>query len=367
MAGNRGNAMTEPPEGCRRLHDRVRLREPAPPRRDLAVPVDASRAYGDRVVAVRSGRCTVRLPRAGTIAVVLPSGALVAVGLLGLVGYLDNFWLYRGYPPPHDPAFVAQRGTTQTISVASAALGGRSQQVLVYLPPGYAEHPAERYPVFYLLHGFPGRPAAFLRTVRAGVDEDVLLARRRMQPLILVMPFGSTGTFTDKEWADGIAPDSGWATFVARDLVRAIDARYRTIPTSAGRALGGLSEGGYGALNIGLHHPAEFRVLESWSGYELADNIRSIFGGRIQRLTRNSPLLELPRQAHAFRRDRGFIWLYAGREDRLRSQNDAFAAALTRLRVAHHYQLVPGDHNWSLWRGSAASALIAASAHLSHA
>jgi glutamyl/glutaminyl-tRNA synthetase len=39
------------------------------------------------------------------------------------------------------------------------------------------------------------------------------------------------------------------------------------------RALVGLSEGGYGALNIGLHHPGEFHVLESWSGYVVADDI----------------------------------------------------------------------------------------------
>src|SRR5204863_4119909 len=136
-----------------------------------------------------------------------------------------------------------------------------------------------RYPVLYLLHGFPGRPAAFLDTVRLGVVEDVLTATHRAQPLILVMPSGSTGTFVDKEWADGYRPNESWATFVARDLVRAIDARYRTIQAGAGRALAGLSEGGYGALNIGLAHPGLFRVLESWSGYERADPLRSIFGG----------------------------------------------------------------------------------------
>ena len=46
-----------------------------------------------------------------------------------------------------------------------------------------------------------------------------------------------------------------WETFVARDVVRAIDARYRTIRSGAGARVAGLSEGGYGALNIGIHHP----------------------------------------------------------------------------------------------------------------
>ena len=71
-----------------------------------------------------------------------------------------------------------------------------------------------------------------------GVVEDELVALHRARPMILVMPFGSTGTFTDKEWANGSAR-TGWETFVARDLVRAVDARYRTIRRGArGRSPG---------------------------------------------------------------------------------------------------------------------------------
>src|SRR5437660_6277996 len=188
------------------------------------------------------------------------AAAFVAVGFVGVARYGRNYWLYRGFPPPVDPAYVKVRGLQKRISIESAALGGRSQQVYVYLPPGYSRHPRKRYPVIYLLHGFPGRPLAFLLTVRLGVVEDELYAKRLAPPVILVMPFGSTGTFTDKEWANGVGPGEGWETFVARDLVRAIDARYRTIADASGRAIGGLSEGGYGSLNIALHHPREFGV-----------------------------------------------------------------------------------------------------------
>ncbi len=218
--------------------------------------------------------------------------------------------------------------------------------------------------MLYLLHGFPGRPGAFLRTVRAGVVEDVLLARRRMRPLLLVMPFGSTGTFTDEEWADGVRPRSGWETFVARDLVRAVDRRYRTIPDGAHRALAGLSEGGYGALNIGLHHPGEFRVLESWSGYERAARVRSIFGADPRRLAWNSPALTLPRAAAALRRAHVFVWLYSGSSDPFRGENRDFAAELGALGVAHRFRLVRGGHTWAIWRAQAANALLAASRHL---
>jgi enterochelin esterase-like enzyme len=290
----------------------------------------------------------------------------VAGGAVGVYRYGWNYWLYRGFPPPKDPAFVTNQGTTEQISIASPALGGRSQQVVVYLPPGYASNPTRRYPVFYLLHGFPGRPAAFLLTVRAGVVDDILAAKGR-QPLILVMPFGSTGTFTDKEWANGIRPNEGWETFVARDLVHAIDSRYRTIPTGAGRVLGGLSEGGYGALNIGLHHPGEFRVLESWSGYEKADNLRAIFGGEPDLLAQNSPRETLDAVAPVLRRTHTYVWFYSGTTDRLRGQNKDFAAELARLGIAHRFFMVRGGHNWGLWRGEASRALLAATTHVGHA
>jgi enterochelin esterase-like enzyme len=290
----------------------------------------------------------------------LPALALCAIGIAGLVLYLDNFWLYRGYPVPRDPAYVKQRGHTEVIRVSSRALGDRKQKVDVYLPPGYRQGGKRRYPVLYLLHGVPGTPEAFLRIVRAGIIDDVLVARRRGRPLIAVMPSGSTGLFTDKEWANGVRPGEGWETFVARDLVRAIDARYWTIRGPAGRAIAGLSEGGYGALNIGLHHPGEFGVLESWSGYERADDVRSIFGHDRGRLAYNSPLEQLPRAAAELRRNRTFVWFYSGTQDRLRPQNDAFAAALTRLHVRHRYLVLAGGHDWKLWRGEAETAILAA-------
>jgi enterochelin esterase-like enzyme len=290
--------------------------------------------------------------------------AFVAVGFVGAYRYVDNYWVYRGFAPPKDPAFVRVAGTATRFDLASAALGGRRQSVDVYLPPGYKTSPRRRYPVIYLLHGVPGRPAAFLETVRLGVVEDELVALHKIRPEILVMPFGSTGSFTDEEWANGVRPKSNWETFVARDLVRAIDARFRTIPRGSARALAGLSEGGYGALNIGLHHPGEFRVLESWSGYERADPIRSIFGIGTSTLVRNSPSLTLAPVADKLRRAHTYIWFYSGTGDHFLRQNTAFAAELRRHHLPFHYFVVHGGHNWGIWRGNASRALLAMSQRL---
>ena len=293
------------------------------------------------------------------------TGFLV-VGLLGTQRYLGNFLAYRGFDPPQEPAYVTQPGTAQRIEIPSPALGGRSQEAYVYLPSGYEADPTRRYPVLYLLHGFPGRPLAFLETVQMGIVDDAATAQGRAQPAILVMPFGSTGTFTDKEWVNGLAPDDRWSTFVARDLVRYVDGHYRTIATRAGRAIGGLSEGGYGAIDIALHHPGEFSVVESWSGYERPDKVRSVFGPKLQLLAQNDPRLLVRAAAPQLRRLGTYFWLYSGSSDPLHVQNAAFARELALLDVRHRYFLAYGGHNWALWRENAERAYLAAAVRLAH-
>ena len=304
------------------------------------------------------------LPRLAPRIAVVAGGCALAIGLLGVYRYVENYWVYRGFAPPHDAPYVKSHGTATRFYLRSAALGGRRQPVDVYLPPGYASHPSRHYPVMYLLHGVPGRPGAFLATVRMGVVEDELVALHKAKPAILIMPFGSTSSFTDKEWANGVGRGNGWETFVARDLVRAVDHRYRTIAEPDARALMGLSEGGYGAINIAIHHPGEFRMVESWSGYETADRILSIFGKSRSRLDENSPLLTLERAAPKLRKAHTFFWFYSGSDDKFRPQNARFSRELARDRLAHRYFVVRGGHNWALWRGNAADAYLAASREL---
>jgi enterochelin esterase-like enzyme len=265
--------------------------------------------------------------------------------------------------PPRDPPSVGAPGTLQRIAVPSPALGGRAQEAYVYLPPGYSTSATRRYPVVYLLHGFPGRPLAFIETVDMGVVDDVFTTRRH-EPAILVLPFGSTGTFTDEEWVNAVGAGNGWSTFVSHDLVDYVDAHYRTIASAHGRALAGLSEGGYGAVNIALHNPREFSVVESWSGYERPDKLRSIFGRRLQRLTQNDPRLLVRRDAALLRRLHTYFWFYSGSTDPLHRQNAAFARELSTLHVDHRYRLVYGGHNWALWRDNARLAYRAAAERL---
>ncbi len=313
------------------------------------------------------------------VALILVVAAVATAGATGISRYVATYWAYRGFAAPAAPRTVQVRTAAgprtapvvmpvvQTFSLPSRALGGYRDQVDVVLPPGYAAHRRQHYPVLYLLHGFPGVPSAFVTVGQVAATEATLVAAGWMKPMILVMPAGTRSYLTDTEWANGIGPASAWATMVAQNLVHAIDGRYRTIRAGAARGIGGLSEGGYGALNIGLHHAGEFGLLESWSGYMQAQPFRSIFGTSASRLAYNSPARFVPAVAAALRADHTFVWFYSGAADPLAGQNRAFAAELAALGIAHHFYLRPGGHSWGLWRSQIRAALITASEHLSHA
>ena len=121
--------------------------------------------------------------------------------------------------------------------VPSAALAAKVR-ALVVLPPGYARS-GLRYPVVYFLHGLPAPPSAYKEN---GWVERAL---ERVGPAILVEPQGARTGDTDPEYLNWGA-GRGWETFVSSELVRYVDDHFRTLRSREGRAIVGLSAGGYG-------------------------------------------------------------------------------------------------------------------------
>ena len=108
-------------------------------------------------------------------------------------------------------------------------------------------------------------------------------------------------------------------------------------------------------------------MIESWSGYEQAADLKSIFGGDKALVAANSPSVTLPRVAGALRQAKTYVWAYSGTTDSFRAQNAAFAAELARSGVVHRFRVIRGGHNWAIWRGMAWRAYLAAAQRLTHA
>ena len=132
-------------------------------------------------------------------------------------------------------------------------------RVRVLLPAGYRADPHRRYAVLYLLHG---ADADYRAWTRYG-DAKAITARAK---LIVVMPDGGPmGWYTD--WYAGNRPvQPRWETYHVEQLIPWIDATYRTVAAARGRAIAGLSMGGYGALSYAARHPRLFAAVASFSG-----------------------------------------------------------------------------------------------------
>jgi S-formylglutathione hydrolase FrmB len=171
------------------------------------------------------------------------------------------------------------------------------------------------------------------------------------------MPDGEDSWYTDSQGT----PAAKFESYIARDLIADVDSSYRTIGTRHGRAIAGLSMGGYGALKFGLKHANLFMFAGSFSGALAAGNA-SFTGGQNQKLAQElltiygpagsqtraeNDLLAMLEKADPERLP--FIYFDCGTDDRLLESNRAFAAALQKKKARYEYRETPGAHTWDYW------------------
>ena len=145
----------------------------------------------------------------------------------------------------------------QTVSFYSPAVD-REMKFDIVLPPDYASN-ERRYPVLYLLHGMMQNYTVWGRSL--GAAEHA----RRLGELIVVMPDGGNSWFVN--YAESAAGQrNNWEDHVIEDVIAYVDSHFRTEAAREGRAIAGLSMGGFAALALGLRHPDLFISLGSTSG-----------------------------------------------------------------------------------------------------
>ena len=158
----------------------------------------------------------------------------------------------------------AKAVTVERIKVHGSALEGNlegdavDRDVIVFLPPGYAQAKNRRYPVVYALHGYS--IGADQWTKEIVVPQTIEGAFAQGAPdMIVVLPDSKT-VHNGSMYSS--SPTTGdFERFIAHDVVAYVDAHYRTIPKRTSRGLAGHSMGGYGASRIGMKHSDVFGSL----------------------------------------------------------------------------------------------------------
>ena len=283
--------------------------------------------FPDRTPATLNRTLPSRAQRTGV-------GALIVAAALICVAFT------RATPSPR----------SQDTELQSQAIGG-SLHFVAYLPNGY-DTGTTRYPVIYLLHGLPAGGTGY-RGV--GFVEQALDLTG--SPAILIAPQGSTDSDTDPEYLDR-GPGNRWDTAITSELVRTVDARFRTIRSRKGRALIGVSAGGYGAMHLALKHLDQFSVVESWSGYFHPTDPTGTKALDLGSSVANAQA-DVHHQLQATRKQLKtlptLIAFYVGRDDtRFLAENEQLNQELSRAGIPHVFRIYSGGHDQILWQRYAA-------------
>ena len=346
-----------------------------------------------------------------------------ALLVLAVLAACDAPGTDRSAPPPRRSAAGAPRPARPTEPPAGAEGGrgfgrveegrlttpalGVDKRIWVALPAEY-DGSGLRYPVVYLLHGFGGSPENWTRAA----PEAARVARLRA---LLVMVDGDDSFYVNwarpadyarclrepRRWGpvdpeDYCVREGRYEDYVVHDVVRWIDARYRTIPTRQGRALAGFSMGGYGALMLAMRHPDVFGTAISHAGvdsllyggprpwapggvrrledlstfgreYEgeiegIGDHVRGLLGDDLANWRAHDPVT----LASSLRDGQLALYLDCGTEDTFHFDDLAHDLhdTLEQHGIAHAFALVHGRHDGAFLKARLDDGLRFAAEHL---
>ncbi len=243
------------------------------------------------------------------------------------------------------PAFVRAENSG-ALRVHSEAMNS-DIPAKVFLPKSYFKDESARWPVVYLLHGYGGNFETWGK-IRPDMED---LAER--YGAIIVCPDGATSWY----WDCPERPNFKYETHITKELIPAIDSKYRTIASREGRAISGLSMGGHGALWLAFRHPDLFGACGSQSGgvdirpfpdkWEMKRNLGE--------LSKNPSRWEehaVINQLWRVKPNSLYITIECGTDDFFYEINEELHRKLLYMNIPHDYATRPGKHNSEYWKNS---------------
>jgi S-formylglutathione hydrolase FrmB len=216
----------------------------------------------------------------------------------------------------------------------------------VILPPDYDAAKTARYPVLYLLHGLTGHYTDWVG--RTNIADYAAQYR-----IIVVTPEGNDSWYIEN-----------YETYILQELIPDVQQRYRTIEARDGRAIAGLSMGGYGAIKFGLKSPHTFAFAASMSGAfgmtrftdeQVPASWREslkLFGPAGSQTRKANDLFELIGNVPASQiTSLPYFYFDCGTEDSplIFPYNRQLADMMVDRKIPHEYRELPGDHSWAYW------------------
>lgn len=216
----------------------------------------------------------------------------------------------------------------------------------VVITPKKYKHSKYRFPVVYLLHGFAGDYSNWIQKV------PVIDSLANVYRIIIVCPDAAYSS-----WYFDSPVDSSYQyeTFTATELPAYIDAHYKTIADRKGRAITGLSMGGFGAFYLALRHPGTFGACGSMSGaFDLVQLRKSYdISKRLGDTTTNKNYYvnwSIAALAEKYNTaDTLSLMIDCGVNDPFFTMNRTVHEKMLQLKIPHEYIERPGTHDWQYW------------------
>ena len=144
---------------------------------------------------------------------------------------------------------------------------GRTRELLVYTPPGYDATSSKKYPVLYLIHGGSDTQETWTKVGNANFIADNLIAQKKAEPMIIVMPYGNVRP----------SPMEDFTKEIVNDIIPFIENNYSAYTDAGHRAVAGFSVGGGQTLNIGLTNTDKFAYICSYAPYTATPEFKKKF------------------------------------------------------------------------------------------
>lgn len=155
---------------------------------------------------------------------------------------------------------VAGQGRIDSSGTHYSRILDRNMAYTVYLPVNYG-NVEKQYPVLFLLHGMFGNDGYWVNSLNFKKPIDSLISAGQAEEMVIVMPDGLKDAFYINDYWDTLS----WEDYFMKELIPEIDKKFTVRQDKKGRAIGGLSMGGYGALYYGFMYPEMFCAVYAMS------------------------------------------------------------------------------------------------------
>jgi len=265
--------------------------------------------------------------------------------------------------------FAQQRGKVFDDKVMKSAILGRDVNYTIYLPPDY-DISSRKYPVLFLLHGYGGNYTNWLHLGEMDRTADKLINEGTIAPLIIVAADAKNSWYINN-FANTVRYEDMYIT----ELIPHIEKTYKTLGNKSGRAIGGLSMGGYGSLLYSLKYPDMFSVCVAMSSGVFTDaeviervkednsryDIMEIFGVSDTTLSDHwhaNSIIDIVKKLPNDKKKSVKFYIDCGDDDFLYCGNSTLHITMRDLKIEHEYRVRDGAHNWTYWRQCLIDGLI---------